>query len=88
MIQSKTDFDLETRRHELVETLSEVDDEIADLFLMEEDVSPEVLKNAIRRSTIGLKFAPVFMGSAFKNKGVQKLLDGVIDYLPHPDEVR
>ena len=51
------------------------------------DVPVEKLKKSIRENTIALKFAPVFMGSAFKNKGVQLLLDGVLDYLPRPTEV-
>ncbi len=51
------------------------------------DVPIDKLKKSIRENTIALKFAPVFMGSAFKNKGVQLLLDGVLDYLPRPTEV-
>ena len=75
------------RRKELIEKLAEVDDEVGELFLMEEEVPEDVMRNAIRRSTIGLKFVPVFMGSAFKNKGVQLLLDGVSDYLPCPSDI-
>lgn len=76
----------EERRGELIERLSDVDDDIADLFLMEEIPDKETLKAAIRKHVIACKFVPVFMGSAFKNKGVQPLLDGVIDYLPNPSE--
>lgn len=74
------------KRLELVERLADVDDEIAELFLMEEMPDKDLLKAAIRRQTIACAFVPVFMGSAFKNKGVQPLLDGVIDYLPEPIE--
>mmetsp|Transcript_14005 Transcript_14005/g.33621 ORF Transcript_14005/g.33621 Transcript_14005/m.33621 type:complete len:795 (-) Transcript_14005:159-2543(-) len=77
---------VEEKRLELVEKLADVDDEIAELFLMEEMPDVELLKQAIRRQTIDCSFVPVFMGSAFKNKGVQPLLDGVIDYLPEPHE--
>ena len=55
---------------------------------MEEDISESMLREAIRRSTISLDFVPVFMGSAFKNKGVQLLLDGVTNYLPCPTDVK
>jgi len=74
------------KRLELIEMLADVDDEVAELFLMEEEVSGDVLKEAIRRQTVARTFVPVFMGSAFKNKGVQPLLDGVFDYLPSPTE--
>jgi elongation factor G len=58
-------------------------------FYLEEniDVPEDKLKEVIRRNTVKLNFVPVFMGSAYKNKGVQKMLDGVIDYLPKPTEV-
>jgi elongation factor G len=74
------------KRNEMIEKLADVDDEIAELFLMEEDIDAETMKAAIRRQTIACKFVPVFMGAAFKNKGVQPLLDGVADYLPEPSE--
>jgi len=74
------------KRLELIERLADCDDEIAELFLMEDIPDIDTLKAAMRRQTIACKFVPVFMGSAFKNKGVQPLLDGVIDYLPQPSE--
>ena len=74
------------KRQELVEALADVDDSIADLYLTEEPVSSADLVAAIRRATIGLRFSPVFMGSAIKNTGVQPLLDGVCSYLPNPSE--
>lgn len=74
------------KRMELVERLSDADDEIAEFFLMEEIPDKDTLKAAIRRAVIECKFVPVFMGSAYKNKGVQPLLDGVVDYLPEPIE--
>jgi elongation factor G len=77
---------VEEKRLELIERLADVDDEIAELFLMEEMPDKDLVKQAIRRRTIDCSFVPVFMGSAFKNKGVQPLLDGVIDYLPQPRE--
>jgi len=77
---------VESKRFELIEKLADVDDTIAEMFLMEEIPSPDLIKAAIRRQVIGCKFVPVFMGAAFKNKGVQALLDGVVDYLPEPYE--
>lgn len=76
-----------TKRQELIETLADVDEEIADLFLAEEDIAPVQLVDAIRRNTNALKFSPVLLGSAIKNTGVQPLLDGVCAYLPNPAEV-
>ncbi len=76
------------KREELISKLADVDDELGEKFLMEEEITPEMLAAAIRRQTIALKFVPVFMGSAFKNKGVQPLLDGVRAYLPSPPEVK
>ena len=71
----------------MLERLADVDEEIADLFLLEEEPDVPTLRAAIRRQTIGLAFVPVFMGSAYKNKGVHPLLDGVVNYLPSPTEV-
>ncbi|XP_022863369.1 elongation factor G-2, mitochondrial-like isoform X2 [Olea europaea var. sylvestris] len=83
--------DIETlaleKRRELIEAVSEVDDKLAEAFLSDEPIPPIELEGAIRRATIARKFVPVFMGSAFKNKGVQPLLDGVLSYLPCPTEV-
>jgi elongation factor G len=78
---------VEDKRRELIERLAEIDDDIAELFIGEEDPTAAQLKQAIRKQTIAQKFVPVFMGSAYKNKGVQPLLDGVNDYLPAPVEV-
>lgn len=77
----------EERRAKLIETLADVDEEIADLFLEGEEPTQEQLKAAIRRATVSLKFTPVFMGSALADKSVQPMLDGVCDYLPNPAEV-
>ena len=79
---------MEEKRKELVERLAEVDDDIAELFLSETEPTPEQLHTSIRKQTIARKFVPVFMGSAYKNKGVQPLLDGVNAYLPSPSEVQ
>ncbi len=76
------------KRRNLIECLAEVDEQIGELFLMEQDPTTEELKAAIRRATLGLKFVPLFCGSAYKNKGVQPLLDGIIDYLPSPAETK
>ncbi len=78
----------EEQLHELISRVADVDDELAEKFLMEEPISPLELKQAIRRATIANKFIPVAGGSAFKNKGVQALLDAVIDYLPAPTETK
>ncbi|XP_020598223.1 elongation factor G, mitochondrial-like [Phalaenopsis equestris] len=75
------------KRRELIEVVSEVDDQLAESFLNDESISSDDLKMAIRRATVSRKFVPVYMGSAFKNKGVQTLLDGVVNFLPCPTEV-
>lgn len=75
------------KRAKLIETLADVDDEIAEIFLDERIPSVQQIKAAIRRATISLKFTPVFMGSALSDKSVQPMLDGVCDYLPNPSEV-
>lgn len=78
----------EEKRKVLIETLADVDDEMAELFLAEEEPTEEQIKAAIRRATIGLKFTPVFMGSALADKSIQPMLDGVCEYLPNPAEVK
>jgi elongation factor G len=75
------------KRGKLIETLADVDDEMAEIFLDEREPTNEQIKAAIRRSTIALKFTPVMMGSALADKSVQPMLDGVCDYLPNPAEV-
>lgn len=75
------------RRAKMIETLADVDDEIAEMFLDEKEPSIEQIKAAVRRATISLKFTPVFMGSALADKSVQPMLDAVCDYLPNPSEV-
>ena len=77
---------VEEKKMLLIERLSDADDEIAELFIMEETPDAATFKAAIRRQVIACNFVPVFMGAAFKNKGVQPLLDGVVDYLPAPSE--
>jgi elongation factor G len=72
---------------QLVETIAENDDEILHKFLEGEEISEAELRASLRKSTIGLKLFPVVVGTAFKNKGVQTLLDAVVDYLPSPLDV-
>jgi len=72
---------------DLVEQIANLDDELGTLFLEEKPISPDLLKAAIRRQTMAIKFFPVIGGSAFKNKGVQYLVDAVIDYLPSPIDI-
>jgi elongation factor G len=77
-----------TLRRELIEAAVEHDDELLSKYLDGEDLTEDEIRRAIRRATIEGHLVPVFCGSAFKNKGVQRLLDGVIDYLPSPVDVR
>jgi elongation factor G len=77
----------EMARDQIVERLADFDDEVMAAYLDGNDVSVETLRAAIRRSTLSLDVVPVFCGSAFKNKGVQPLLDGVVSYLPSPLDV-
>ncbi|MGA1235307.1 MAG: elongation factor G [Limisphaerales bacterium] len=72
---------------ELIDAVANKDDEIAELVIEEKPVEPAVLKRAIRRLTIAMEMVPVFGGSAFKKRGVQPLVDGVIDYLPSPLDI-
>jgi elongation factor G len=74
-------------RHKLVEKAAECDDALTEKFLMEQEISADEIRAAIRKGTIIQAIFPVFCGAALQNVGVQKLLDGVIDYLPAPYEV-
>jgi len=72
---------------EILDTLANIDDEVGEKFLKEEEITVTDLKRAMRRATIANKVVPIAGGSAFKNKGVQYLVDAVVDYLPSPLEI-
>ncbi|HEY9200508.1 MAG TPA: elongation factor G [Gammaproteobacteria bacterium] len=80
--------DVEEWREKLVETALEQDDELMEKYLEGEEPSIEDLQRCIRKGTTNLDFFPTYAGSAFKNKGVQLVLDAVVDYLPSPTEVK
>jgi elongation factor G len=75
-------------REKMIETAVEQDDDLLEAYLEGETPSIEDLKRCIRKGTIALEFFPTFCGSAFKNKGVQNILNAVVDYLPNPTEVK
>ena len=77
----------ELRYQELLEAAADCDDDLMEKVLMEEEVSVEELKAAIRKGTIACQLHPVFVGSSYKNKGVQEMLDAVVEYLPSPVDV-
>ena len=77
----------EEYREKLVEAVAETDEELMMKYLEGEEITNEELKAGIRRATINVEFFPVFCGSAFKNKGVQLMLDAVLDYLPSPLDI-
>ncbi|MGZ8215700.1 elongation factor G [Methylomagnum sp.] len=80
--------DVETWRAELVEKVVEQDDDVMEKYLEGEEPDIDTLKRLIRKGTIALDFFPTYCGSSFKNKGVQLVLDAVVDYLPNPTEVK
>ena len=80
--------DVEEWREKLIETALEQDDDLLEKYLEGEEPSIEDLKKCIRKGTINLDFFPTFCGSAFKNKGIQNILDAVVSYLPNPVEVK
>jgi elongation factor G len=74
--------------HQLIDAVADHDDELTETYLEDESaVTPDMLRRALRAATLDITVTPVLLGSAFKNKGVQPLLDGVIDYLPSPLDV-
>jgi elongation factor G len=80
--------DAKAAREKMVEAISAIDDDLMIKYLEGEEISEQELRTALRKGTIALKIVPVVTGSAFKNKGVQTLLDAVVDYLPSPLDVR
>ena len=80
--------DVEEWREKLIETALEQDDDLLEKYLEGEEPTIEDIKKCIRKGTINLDFFPTFCGSAFKNKGIQNILDAVVSYLPNPVEVK
>jgi elongation factor G len=74
-------------RTELIEAVAEYDDQLMEDYLEEKEIEPDRLREDVRKATLDISMTPVLAGSAFKNKGVQPLLDAVIDYLPSPKDV-
>jgi elongation factor G len=79
--------DAELYRHELIEAAAEYDDNLLEKFLGDEEISIDELKGALRKATIASAVTPVVCGASFKNKGVQPLLDAIVDYLPSPLDI-
>ncbi len=77
----------EEYRNDLIEHLAEVDDDIAEKFFADEEITIEEMKAVIRKSTIANTMVPVCCGTSYRNKGVQKLLDAIVDYMPAPTDV-
>ena len=77
----------EEYRAKMIEAICETDEELMEKFFAEEEITEEELKEALRKACINCELVPVFCGSAYRNKGVQKLLDGVIEYMPAPIDI-
>ncbi len=77
----------EEYREKLLDSVSEFDDEIMMIFLEGEEVPAQMIRTAIRKATIAVKMIPVFCGTSYKNKGVQELLDGIVEYMPSPLDI-
>ena len=75
------------RREKMIERVAEADDELFELYVEGAEIGVDTLRASIRRATIDMRITPVLCGSAFKYKGVQRLLDAVVDYLPAPVDV-
>ncbi|MCL2408558.1 MAG: elongation factor G [Oscillospiraceae bacterium] len=78
---------VEESRMKLIEAVSDFDDEIMEKYLEGEEIPVESLKAAIRKATLAVKFIPVVCGTSYRNKGIQKLLDAIVDYLPSPVDI-
>lgn len=79
--------DAQLHRSELLDEAANFDDELMEMILEDQEVPVDKLKAAIRKGTVACKLNPVFVGSSYKNKGIQELLDGVVDYLPSPNDL-
>jgi elongation factor G len=77
----------ETARHELLEVIAHVDDVLMEKYLSDEEIGADEIRAAIRTGTLAFEFVPLLCGSAFKNKGVQPMLDAVVDFLPSPIDI-
>ena len=86
-IPSELLAEAQAKREEMLDAVSMCSDELMEAML-EDAVTPDLIRAAVRKGTISLELCPVFMGSAYKNKGIQPLLDGVVSYLPNPTEVQ
>ena len=86
-IPSELLAEAQAKREEMLDAVSMCSDELMEAML-EDSVTPDLIRAAVRKGTISLELCPVFMGSAYKNKGIQPLLDGVVSYLPNPTEVQ
>ncbi len=86
-IPAELEEEAEAARLQLLETIAHVDDHLMEKYLSDEPLTPDEIKHAIRIGTLSFEFVPVLCGSAFKNKGVQPMLDAVVDYLPSPLDV-
>ena len=87
-IPAQLSADAEAGHHALIDAIAEFDDELTETYLEDESaVTPDLIRRALRKGTLEGKITPVLAGSAFKNKGVQPLLDAIVDYLPSPMDV-
>jgi elongation factor G len=75
------------KREKMIEVLADVDDELADKYLDGGEIAVAEIKRALRKATVSLKIVPVLCGAALRNKGIQPLLDAVLDYLPSPEDI-
>ena len=86
-IPADMEEDAEIYRQQMIESICETDEELMEMFLEDQEPTTEQLKAALRRATINMEIIPVLCGTAYRNKGVQKLLDAVIEYLPAPTDI-
>ena len=77
----------EAARRNLIEKVADIDDDVAELYLDDQEIPTDLLMGAIRKATIKLMMVPVLCGAAYKNKGIQLLLDAIVDYLPSPKDL-